>query len=234
MLKVIQLFVLAVCTQAFYNSNINYESPSRRHDPLAIDIPKVEKRLVTERKLIPRGTTAELNFTHGVASGDPLSDRVILWTRIAPVNNQSQDSPICVHFKVSSSNSMSNAVSSGTAYTSSDVDYTVKVDATGLKPFTTYYYQFQSCDGSISSTIGRTKTAPAPEDEVTSGIRLAVYSCSNYRMIYSQPSLISAQGFFNAYGGPVRRDSVDYVLHIGDYIYEYAECECIFHFYKLI
>ena len=57
--------------------------------------------------------------------------------------------------------------------------------------------------------IGRTKTTPAPEDKVSS-VSLAIYSCSNYPF-----------GYFNAYGNPVRKDSVDYVIHLGDYIYEY-------------
>lgn len=101
-------------------------------------------------------------------------------------------------------------VTSGKAWTSSDLDYTVKVEATGLQPFTRYYYQFAVCDSNRKSPVGRTKTAPHPDDAVTE-IGLAVYSCSNYPF-----------GFFNAYGNPVRKDSVDYVLHLGDYIYEYA------------
>lgn len=72
-----------------------------------------------------------------------------------------------------------------------------------------YYYQFNVCNSTVASIIGRTKTIPAKDDTV-SNIRLAVYSCSNY-----------PEGFFNAYGGPVRKDSVDYVVHLGDYIYEY-------------
>jgi alkaline phosphatase D len=101
-------------------------------------------------------------------------------------------------------------VDQGTVYTSSDVDYTVKVEAQKLQPFTQYYYQFTVCNSSMSSMVGRTKTTPTATDDV-SGVNLAVYSCSNYPF-----------GFFNAYGNPVRKDSVDYVLHLGDYIYEYA------------
>lgn len=78
-----------------------------------------------------------------------------------------------------------------------------------MKPFTTYYYQFNVCGSKIKSPVGRTKTTPEPHDLV-SKIRLAVYSCSNFPF-----------GFFNAYGNPVRKDSVDYVLHLGDYLYEY-------------
>jgi alkaline phosphatase D len=100
--------------------------------------------------------------------------------------------------------------SKGRAYTSSDVDYTVKVEAKGLSPFTRYYYQFNVCDSDKKSPLGRTKTAPAVDDHVAN-VGLAVYSCSNYPF-----------GFFNAYGNPARKDSVDYVIHLGDYIYEYA------------
>lgn len=84
-----------------------------------------------------------------------------------------------------------------------------QVEATKLKAFTTYYYQFTVCGSKNTSPIGRTKTTPDPTDKV-SKIGLAIYSCSNYPF-----------GFFNAYGNPVRKDSVDYVVHLGDYIYEY-------------
>jgi alkaline phosphatase D len=87
---------------------------------------------------------------------------------------------------------------------SSDIDYTVKVDPGSLQPFTTYYYQFSAC-GSTSkvSAIGRTKTLPNADDKITN-ISLAIYSCSNYPF-----------GYFNAYGNPARKDSVDYVVHLG-------------------
>lgn len=87
----------------------------------------------------------------------------------------------------------------------------MQVEATGLQPFTQYYYQFIVCDSENASPVGRTKTAPAPSDDV-SEVSVAVYSCSNYPF-----------GFFNAFGNPARKDSVDYVLHLGDFIYEYAE-----------
>lgn len=83
------------------------------------------------------------------------------------------------------------------------------MEATGLKPFTTYYYQFTVCGSSKSSPVGRTKTAPA-EDDISTPIGLAVFSCSNF-----------PNGYFNAYGNAARKDNVDYVLHLGDYIYEY-------------
>ena len=84
------------------------------------------------------------------------------------------------------------------------------MEAQGLSPFTRYYYQFSVCGANVTSPIGRTKTTPAASDLI-SKIGIAVYSCSNFPF-----------GFFNAYGNPVRKDSVDYVVHLGDYIYEYA------------
>lgn len=123
---------------------------------------------------------------------------------------QVSTAPVCVEYKVSELEDFSDVACSDRAYTSSDIDYTVKVEAKGLKPFTRYYYQFNVCGSDNKSPVGRTKTAPGPNDYVQE-VKLAVYSCSNYPF-----------GFFNAYGNPVRKDSVDYVLHLGDYIYEYA------------
>lgn len=90
-----------------------------------------------------------------------------------------------------------------------------------MKPFTTYFYQFQVCNSDNKSPVGRTKTTPDPKKEVDQ-VSLAVYSCSNFRM--SLPSSVhgcirltkrTAFGFFNAYGNTARKDSVDYVLHLG-------------------
>lgn len=86
-----------------------------------------------------------------------------------------------------------------------------KVEATGLQPYTTYYYQFSVCSSSTASPVGRTKTAPH-EDDSSTPISLAVFSCSNY-----------PNGYFNAYGNAARKDQVDYMIHLGDYIYEYEE-----------
>lgn len=88
-----------------------------------------------------------------------------------------------------------------------------KVEADGLSPYKTYYYQFNVCNSNKKSPVGRTKTAPRAHDKL-SQISIAIYSCSNFPF-----------GFFNAYGNPVRKDSVDYVIHLGDFIYEYANGE---------
>ena len=141
-------------------------------------------------------------FQHGVASGDPLSDRVILWTRITPNKTRS----IVVGYLVATDPAMTQIVTSGSATTTSARDFTVKVDAAGLQPNTTYYYRFAT-DGT-SSPVGRTKTLPVG---AAPSLRMAVVSCSNF-----------AQGYFNAYQRIAERADLDMVVHLGDYIYEYG------------
>ena len=134
-----------------YAANLNYRSPSHNHPGLGVAIHKVNKRNGGSAPI----DAASLNFTHGVASGDPYPNSVILWTRIAPTKDDvksnstvsgpvplynpvpiysEQDettpvsnAPVCVSFKVASDPELSDVVDSGKAYTSSDVDYTVKV-----------------------------------------------------------------------------------------------------------
>ena len=146
-------------------------------------------------------------FYHGVASGDPLSDRVILWTRVTPT----VDAPVTVRWYVATDTAMSTIVTSGTFTTSQSRDYTVKVDARGLEADKTYYYMFTALGA--NSLIGRTKTLPAPGATVRQ-VRFAVASCSSY-----------PHGFFSAYGRIAARNDLDAVLHLGDYIYEYNASE---------
>ena len=144
---------------------------------------------------------AEVAFDHGVASGDPLQDRVIIWTRV----NTSAET-VTVSWQMATDADFSNVISSGTLLTDAKRDHTVKVDVTGLQSDSAYYYRF-SCQNS-DSIVGRTKTLPDGSPEQYS---LAVVSCSNF-----------PYGFFNAYQCVAQRDDVDVVLHLGDYIYEYA------------
>lgn len=141
-------------------------------------------------------------FYHGVASGDPLSDRVIIWTRITPET----DGPVEVAWKMATDPEMSSEVASGTFTTSVERDYTVKIDVTGLTPASTYYYQFDALGG--SSIVGRTKTTPSDNAE---HLRFAVVSCQNYEA-----------GYFGAYAALGERNDLDAVIHLGDYIYEYG------------
>ena len=141
-------------------------------------------------------------FRHGVASGDPLSDRVILWTRVTPA----AAGTVSLECVVATDVSFSNVVVRLSLATDATVDYTVKTDVTGLQPSTTYYYRFTSAG--TTSPIGRTRTLPAG---TATRLRLAVVSCSNL-----------AQGYFNAYRRVAERADLDLVLHLGDYIYEYG------------
>ena len=145
-------------------------------------------------------------FYHGVASGDPLSDAVILWTRITLDPLPDPDEIVPVEWKIATDIEMTNIVNSGIAYTFSERDYTVKVDVDGLDPYTCYYYSFEH-DG-ISSIIGRTKTAA---NSTADSLRFAIVSCSDY-----------AAGYFNSYASIVERDDIDAVIHLGDYLYEYV------------
>ena len=156
--------------------------------------------LIRSTQVFAQGANAV--FRHGVASGDPLSDRVILWTRVTPSSSDS----LAVSWQVARDPKFGQIVSRGETETGASRDFTVKVDLPGLEPGSTYYYRFESLGA--RSAIGRTRTLPR---EGVGRIRLGVVSCSN------QP-----QGYFNAYACLARRADIDAVLHLGDYLYEYA------------
>lgn len=140
-------------------------------------------------------------FYHGVASGDPLEDRVILWTRVT-----TQDPTVNVTWQIATDTGFTNVVNSGNASTNASNDFTVKVDADNLQPNTWYYYRFTH-NGKNSPT-GRTRTAPVSG---VTNLRFAVVSCSNYQ-----------SGYFNAYKDIALKNDVDAVIHLGDYFYEYG------------
>ncbi|MDT8427471.1 MAG: alkaline phosphatase D family protein [Pseudomonadales bacterium] len=147
---------------------------------------------------------AAAHFTHGVASGDPLSDRVILWTRVLPGSGQLES--IQVSWEVAADEQFRTLVASGSSSTDQQRDYTVKIDAAGLLPARQYYYRFTA--NGVHSPTGRTRTLA---DSGQASVRLAVVSCSNY-----------PQGYFHVYKELAVRQ-FDAVVHLGDYIYEYAE-----------
>jgi alkaline phosphatase D len=136
-----------------------------------------------------------------VASGDPLTDRVILWTRVTPAD---VGAVVDVDWQVASDAALTQVVGRGTARTTAERDFTVKVDAGALQPGRSYYYAFQV--GGDRSPVGRTRTLPAAVDQV----RLASACCSNY-----------PAGYFNVYRAIAARDDLDAVVHVGDYIYEF-------------
>ena len=146
----------------------------------------------------------ELRFVHSVASGDPLSDRVILWTRVTPAAGATADIP--VQWELASDAAFTTVVAKGQATATAARDFTVKVDATGLKPATAYHYRFTAY--AASSPLGRTRTLPTGS---VAQVRLAVFSCANY-----------PAGYFNVYAEAARRSDLDATVHLGDYLYEYA------------
>lgn len=143
-------------------------------------------------------------FYHGVASGDPLHDRVIIWTRVTP--EELNENFIIGTWRMSLTSDMSHVVASGEFSTSQSRDYTVKIDVINLSPSTCYYYDFET--NGNRSAVGRTRTADLGPN---TNVRFAVVSCSNYQ-----------HGFFNVYGALAERNDINAVLHLGDYIYEYG------------
>ncbi len=148
-------------------------------------------------------------FYHGVASGDPTNNSVIIWTRVTP----DIDGDTEVQWKISKDTTFSDTIQHGTFITNADRDYTVKIDVQDLEAGTYYYYEFTYDDR--NSIIGRTKTAPSQIESIDQ-LRFAVVSCSNY-----------SNGYFNAYEKIYERNDVDVILHLGDYIYEYGVNELL-------
>lgn len=140
-------------------------------------------------------------FYHGVASGDPLSDRVIIWTRLTP---NFTSGPVSVDWAMATDTGMTNIVRSGTVVTDSSRDYTVKVDVDSLTPNSWYYYRFTQ--NNRKSLTGRTRTAPVGDVD---SLRFGVVSCSDY-----------VDGYFHGYARLAERNDLDGIIHLGDYIYE--------------
>ena len=145
-------------------------------------------------------------FYYGVASGDPVQDGVIIWTKVYTEEAENLE----ISWEVAEEEEMSNIVQSGIFTTDSTRDFTVKIDVSGLSPNKTYYYQFTDPEGNISQK-GRTKTAPA---EMVDELKFAIGSCSS---VYS--------GFFNAYKRISERDDLDAVIHLGDYVYDFPDTD---------
>lgn len=141
-------------------------------------------------------------FYHGVASGDPLQDRVIIWTRVTPTDSVAS---IKVRWEISEDENFNAVFRSDTVSTSPAQDYTVKIDVDKLNPGKKYFYRFEAYGK--TSPVGRTKTLP---DKSPDSLRLAVVSCANWEF-----------GYFNPYARIAEKE-VDAVVHLGDYIYEYA------------
>lgn len=141
-------------------------------------------------------------FVHGVASGDPTADGVLLWTRLTVAGAIRP----AVRWRVATDVNLSRVVAQGESITDRERDFTVTVDVGGLEPSTWYFYEFTY--RGKRSLVGRTKTAPSGSVD---HLRFGVASCSNYE-----------GGYFNAYARLAERDDLDAILHLGDYVYEYG------------
>ncbi|WP_223206168.1 alkaline phosphatase D family protein [Streptomyces xanthii] len=154
-------------------------------------------------------------FLHGVASGDPLPDGILLWTRVTPSAEATPGSgkgpDVQVSWEIAEDKAFRTVVGRGTATASAATDHTVKADVRGLRPASTYHYRF-SADG-VHSPTGRTRTAPAT-DAAAPGLRFGVVSCANWEA-----------GYYSAYRHLAARTDLDAVFHLGDYIYEYKTGE---------
>ncbi|MEU6106604.1 alkaline phosphatase D family protein [Streptomyces flaveolus] len=150
-------------------------------------------------------------FTLGVASGDPLPDSVLLWTRLAPEpfleDGGMGTERVAVEWEVALDDYFAGVLFRGTADAHAEYAHSVHVDVTGLTPGTEYYYRFRT--GSWISPTGRTRTAPGPGSDA-SALRLAAVACQAYQ-----------DGYYTVLGH-VAEDDVDVVFHLGDYLYEYA------------
>lgn len=146
-----------------------------------------------------RAMTAQ-GFTHGVASGEPGANSVLLWTRYAAAN----DSVLTA--ELSESADFARIAGGGSVTAKGERDHTAKLVVDGLEPGRWYFYRFVAPDGTKSVT-GRTRTLPAGP---TSAFTIALFSCSNLPF-----------GWFNAYAHAAARNDIDLVAHVGDYLYEY-------------
>ncbi|MFD3593671.1 alkaline phosphatase D family protein [Nocardia sp. NPDC058640] len=151
-------------------------------------------------------------FQHGVASGDPLPSAVILWTRVTVAEDATPGSGLGdatpVRWEIATDPDFGALAATGTVTASTDTDHTVKVDATGLTPGQDYFYRFTACGQ--TSPVGHTRTAPAPDSDVDR-LRLGLVSCANWEA-----------GWFGSYRHLAARTDLDAIVHLGDYIYEYA------------
>ncbi|MCX5133713.1 alkaline phosphatase D family protein [Streptomyces sp. NPDC060011] len=162
-----------------------------------------------------RAATEAPAFLHGVASGDPLPDGVLLWTRVTPESSAVPGSGLGadteVSWTVATDKAFTTVVAKGSTVATAASDHTVKADIRGLRPATDYWFRFSS--GGTDSPAARTRTAPAA-DAAVPGLRFGVVSCANWEA-----------GYFSAYRHLAARGDLDAWLHLGDYIYEYKSGE---------
>lgn len=156
--------------------------------------------VVPDLEADPETDGARVRFDHGVASGDPQSDALIIWTRATPT----EPGPLVVRWEVAGEPDFSSPSHTGETLTDASRDWTVKVDVRGLAAGTLHHYRFVS--GEASSPVGRARTLPVG---AVDAVRLAVLSCANY-----------PAGYFHVYRQIAEAETVDAVVHLGDYLYE--------------
>ncbi|MFF1721657.1 alkaline phosphatase D family protein [Streptomyces sviceus] len=160
----------------------------------------------------PAGAVEAPAFLHGVASGDPLPDGILLWTRVTPTAEAVPGSGLGpdteVGWVVARDKAFTSVVAKGSVTATAASDHTVKADVRGLAPATDYWFRFSA--GGTDSPAARTRTAPAA-DAAVANLRFGVVSCANWEA-----------GYFSSYRHLAARGDLDAWLHLGDYIYEYG------------
>ncbi|WP_405947361.1 alkaline phosphatase D family protein [Streptomyces prunicolor] len=201
---------------------------SRYRAPESVNSPSPRRRTVVKAAAatavlagpliaaLPAGAATETpSFLHGIASGDPLPDGVLLWTRVTPTAEAVPGSGLGpdteVSWTVATDRAFTNVVSRGSLTATAASDHTVKADIRGLAPATDYFFRFSA--GGTDSPAARTRTAPATDATVT-GLRFGVVTCANWEA-----------GYFSSYRHLAARNDLDAWLHLGDYIYEYKSGE---------
>ncbi|MEU5318104.1 alkaline phosphatase D family protein [Streptomyces sp. NPDC047461] len=164
---------------------------------------------------IPARAAEAPAFLHGLASGDPLPNGILLWTRVTPTAEAIPGSGLGpdteVGWVVAKDKAFTNVVAKGTTTATAATDHTVKADIRGLEPATDYWFRFSA--GGTDSPAARTRTAPAA-DAAVANLRFGVVSCANWEA-----------GYFSSYRHLAARGDLDAWLHLGDYIYEYGTGE---------
>ncbi|MEU3073704.1 alkaline phosphatase D family protein [Streptomyces laurentii] len=192
-------------------SRNHISAPTRRTVVMAAAVTAVATPALVGAASPAFAETGAPAFRHGVASGDPLPDGILLWTRVTPTPDALPGSgkgpDLTVGWELAEDQAFTRIVARGTTVATAASDHTVKADVRGLRPATAYWYRFTA--GTTLSPAGRTRTAPAAD--AASGIRFGVVSCANWEA-----------GWFSPYRHLAARTDLDAILHLGDYIYEYA------------
>jgi len=197
-----------ICVFAFFLTSLNTDaqlvSPTSGESANSKKLERSVAKSIDDLNFDP----ALAPFYHGVASGDPLATRVVIWTRRTPTDDALSYQ---VGWQMATDPDFNNVVRQGQLTTSASTDFTVKKDVSQLEPATTYYYRFYDFSTEAVSITGRTRTAPEGDAD---HLRFAVVSCQNFQA-----------GYFNAFRKISERADLDAVIHLGDYIYEYGAGE---------